>query len=189
MQPHMVQPAAAKGALRNLSSPALTESIIDGKSYVVSKIMVHAPAEEVWRVLTDYPNAHKVFPQMKKCQVVKDEGSTKLIKHTVAPSGPVGTYTYTVRVKETAPHSLEWTRVSGAFKDVKGYWKLEKLDGGRTTMVTYASFVDGGFLLPQPLIKRQCRMDMPNVMSCLKQEVEQHMQHIAEKPKSSSTNL
>lgn len=142
---------------------------------------VHAPPQQIWHVLTDYDNAHKVFPQVKKCQVLKDEGSTKVVKHTVAPSGPVGTFTYVLKITEKAPHSLEWNRMSGAFKQVRGFWKLEPLDNGRTTLVTYASFVDGGLFLPQPLIRRQARIDMPTVMASLKDQVHTRVQ-IAGKP-------
>ena len=63
-------------------------------------------------------------------------------------------------------------RLSGAFKQVDGYWKLDPLDGGHTTLVTYASYVDGGFLVPQGLVKRQSRIDMPQVMSTLKAQTE-----------------
>jgi hypothetical protein len=42
------------------------------------------------------------------------------------------------------------------------------------TLVTYASYVDGGFLMPQPLVRRQCRIDMPEVMTTLKAQAEVH---------------
>ncbi|MDZ4838062.1 MAG: SRPBCC family protein [Candidatus Melainabacteria bacterium] len=166
---------------KTIEAPAVTESVIEGDKYSISKIVVHAAPHQIWQVLTDYDNANKVFPQVKKCQLIKEDGHLKTIKHTVAPSGPVGTYSYVLKVTEKAPHSLEWSRVSGAFKQVKGYWKLEPLDHGRTTLVTYASYVDGGFFVPAPLIRRQNRIDMPAVMVSLKGQVESKTQ-IAGKP-------
>ena len=103
------------------------------------------------------------------------------LRFRLSPSGPVGTYSYVIRITEKAPRYLEWHRLSGAFKQVKGFWKLEPLDNGRTTQVTYASFVDGGFFVPAPLIRRQNRIDMPAVMSCLKSQLESKTQ-IAGKP-------
>jgi ribosome-associated toxin RatA of RatAB toxin-antitoxin module len=159
----------------------VSETVIDGNKYSVTKIVVHAAPHQVWHVLSDFDNAPKVFPQLKKCEVVKDEGHSKIVKHTVAPSGPVGTYSYTLRITEKAPKYMEWHRLNGAFKQVKGFWKLEPLDNGRTTQVTYASFVDGGFFVPAPLIRRQNRIDMPTVMASLKSQVESKIQ-IAGKP-------
>ena len=151
---------------------SVTEEMINGKTYCVSRVSVKASPDKVWQVLTDYDNAHKVFPQLKKSKLVQDHGFAKIVRHVMTPSGLPGSYGYTVEVKENAPHSMEWHRLSGAFKQVDGYWKLEPLDGGHTTLVTYASYVDGGFLVPQGLVKRQSRIDMPQVMSTLKAQTE-----------------
>lgn len=62
--------------------------------------------------------------------------------------------------------------MSGAFKEVDGYWKLEPIEGGHSTLVTYSAYVNGGFFMPQPLVKRQCKIDMPQIMSTLRSEAE-----------------
>lgn len=160
---------------------AITSSDIGGDSYNVCKQLIKAPADQIWQILSDYDNAYRIFGMVKACKVLEDNGSEKIISHTVAPSGPVGTFTYTLKVKEKGPYFMEWTRIKGAFKQVKGYWKLEPQDGGKSTLVTYASFVDGGMFIPRPLIKRQCRIDMPNVMTTLKSEVETKVR-IARRP-------
>lgn len=174
-----VQPTFAKGSPREC-----TEELINGKTYTVAKETIKASPEKVWNILADYDNAHKVFPQVKHCKLMHDNGSSKVVKHVLAPTGLPGTYEYIVEVKESYPHALEWHRISGAFKRVDGYWKLEPLDGGRTTLVTYASYVDGGFLIPQALVRRQCRMDMPGVMSTLKASAESSAVQIAGRPQS-----
>jgi uncharacterized membrane protein len=168
---HFEQAAQAKGHLQT-SNHSITEELMNGKTYTVARVSIKAAPDKVWQILSDYDNAPKVFPQLKRSKLVQDHGSSKIVKHVLAPSGMPGTFEYTVEVKENAPHSLEWHRVSGAFKQVDGYWKLEPLDGGHTTLVTYASFVDGGFLIPQPLVRRQCRIDMPEVMTTLKSQAE-----------------
>jgi ribosome-associated toxin RatA of RatAB toxin-antitoxin module len=150
----------------------LSEEMMHGKTYTVARVSVKASPERVWQILTDYDNAPRVFPQLRHSKLLHEHGGQKTVKHVLAPSGLPGTYEYVVEVKEAAPHSLEWHRVSGAFKQVDGYWKLEPLDGGHTTLVTYASYVDGGFLMPQPLVRRQCRIDMPAVMTTLKAQAE-----------------
>jgi len=159
--------AQAKSHHENLS-----EEMIHGKTYTVARVSIKSSPEKVFQILADYDNAPKVFPQLKKSKLIQDHGTSKIVKHVLAPSGVPGTYEYTVEVKESAPHSLEWHRISGAFKQVDGYWKLEPLDGGHTTLVTYASYVDGGLFLPQALVRRQCRIDMPGVMATLKAQAE-----------------
>lgn len=177
-------PASARGSMQNSTpEPQVSRAVIDGQEYSICRMIVHASPEKVWNIIADYDNLHKVFKQMKKATVIKNNGRVKLVKHVVTPSGPVGTYSYVVQVKETAPKRMEWKRVSGAFKDVQGFWKLEPLDGGRTTRVTYASHVDGGFLVPSALVNRQCRIDMPIVVGNLRNKAESELQ-IAGKPQS-----
>lgn len=169
--------AVAKGQISdNTASAPVADAVIDGKSYSVVKTTIKASPDRVFQVLTDYENAHNVFPQVKKCEVLQDKGKVKIVKHVVTPSGPVGTYSYVLKIEETEPKLITWTRLSGSFKQVTGYYKLEPINGGRTTLVTYASHVDGGFLMPKPLIKRQSKIDMPSVMTHLKRQVEQKVQ-------------
>lgn len=157
-----------------LEAPILSEESINGKSFTVSRIVVHAAPEKVWGILTDYENAPKVFPQLRKCEIVKSKGNIKTLKHQVQPTGFGGctTYNYVVEVTEHAPRSMEWHRISGDFKAVDGFWKLEPVNEGHDTSVTYSSFVSGGFFIPQILIKKQFRVEMPVVLSNLKNESE-----------------
>ena len=166
--------AAAKGHVEVSDTPTMDEESLDGKSFTVSRVLVHAKPEQVWRILTDYSNAPKVFPQLKRCEILQDKGSVKILKHQVNPSGlpSCSTYSYTIEVTETAPRRLEWHRISGDFKAVDGFWKLDPENNGHDTLVTYSSYVNGGFFIPQMLIKRQFHMDMPMVLTNLKTESE-----------------
>lgn len=158
--------------LEKLQPVDITEEKIGDKHYQVSKILVHVKPETIWRILTDYENAPSVFPCLKKCKLVKDKGATKLVEHEIKPSGVPSTFNYIIEVKEIANRLYEWHRISGDFREVDGFWKLEPAHDGNSTMVTYASYVNGGIFLPQPLIKRQVRMDIPAVMSALKSHAE-----------------
>lgn len=181
MLPTVTPPmAAARGQQQQAAAdaqpeaPVMDEETLNGKTFTVSRILVHAKPEKVWGIITDYNNAPKVFSQLKKCQIVEDKGSTKILKHQVMPGGlaACSTYQYTIEVKENAPKSLEWHRISGDFKAVDGFWRLEPANGGHDTLVTYSAYVNGGLFIPQMLIKRQFRVDMPVVLNNLKGESE-----------------
>jgi ribosome-associated toxin RatA of RatAB toxin-antitoxin module len=174
-----------------LEAPALSEESINGNNFTVSKVVVHAPVERVWTILTDYENAPKVFPQLRKSEIVKSKGNIKTIKHQVQPTGLGGyqTYNYVVEVTEHAPKSMEWHRISGDFKAVDGFWKLEPVNDGHDTSVTYSSFVNGGFFIPQVLIKKQFRVEMPVVLSNLKNESESKTESIRIARKSDASSL
>lgn len=183
-----MQNVVAKGQIQNLSSPSeIIEEKVGTKVFLVSHLVVKARPEQVWQVLSDYDNASHVFPNLKKCQLLQDKGQVKIVAHEVCPSGVPGSFRYVLAVKETAPRQLEWHRLSGDFKDVDGIWKLDPIEGGRSTYVTYSSYVNGGLFLPQALIRRQFRIDIPGVMAALKSQAEATTQ-IARRPEASRNN-
>jgi len=168
--------AQGKHAVSAEDKPAVYEEQIKGKSFVVTRVLVKAKPDQVWPILADYNNAPHIFSILKKCQMLEDKGTKKIVKHQLAPSGLPATYEYIVEIQECAPRTMEWHRVSGDFREVDGFWKLEPAESGRCTMVTYASHVTGGFFTPQALIKRQLRTDMPTALTALKNQAEGPMQ-------------
>jgi len=147
------------------------EEQIGDHKYQVSRMLIDAPVLQVQAVLTDYQQTTRMFPNVKKCHVVEEAGPLKKISFTASAPANLWTFDYVLEVKE-APGYIEWRRISGAFKKNEGFWKLEPMDEGRATLVTYAKFVDGGLLLPQPLVTRELRASMPEVMANLKENVE-----------------
>ncbi len=170
---NLAPPALAKADQQSATTPPdVLEEQINNKSYQVSKMLVRCRPEQIWQILSDYNSAPSIFHTLKKCQLLADKGSTKLMHHEIRPSGLMATFHYDLEVKETGHRMLEWHRVNGDFKEVEGFWKLEPADAGRSTLVTYASYVNGGIFMPQALIKRQFRIDMPAVMMALKNQAE-----------------
>ena len=168
-----VQPALSRPAATSPEEkPIVYEETKNGKTFVVTKVLVKAHIDRVWPILADYNNAPRTFSLLKKCELLEDKGSKKIVKHELAPSGLPDTYEYIVEIQECPPKTMEWHRISGDFKEVDGFWKLEPTDMGRCTMVTYASHVNGGFFMPQMLIKRQLRADMPVALAALKTKAE-----------------
>lgn len=169
---NLLAPGFAKQLSNSDPRPPVYDEVIDGKHFVVSKILVRAHAEQIWAILANYNDAANYFSILKRCKLLQDKGTTKIVLHELAPSGIPDTFEYVVEIKECPPKTMEWHRLSGDFKEVDGFWKLEPLDAGRYTMVTYASHVNGGFFMPQPLIKHQIQVDMPGVMLSLKNHAE-----------------
>src|SRR5262249_40769339 len=105
--------------------PALSEEVIGKKTFEVARVQVKARPEKIWQILTDYNKAPVIFENLKKCEILKNDGSTKTVRHVIHPSGYPGTFNYILEVREIAPRTLEWHRLSGDFKEVDGFWRLE----------------------------------------------------------------
>lgn len=79
-------------------------------------------------------------------------------------------FDYVVNLSEQKPKLISWYRRSGSFKEVRGSWELDEIDGG--TLVTYRIHLDGGLLLPPWLLNSQVKEYLPNVLMALKSSVE-----------------
>lgn len=155
-----------------VEKPFVGEEVRQGKTFIVSKLLIKARPEKVWQILSDYNNASRIFPILKESELLQDRGATKITRHVIAPTGVPGTFEYVLEIHESAPHTMEWHRLRGDFREVDGFWKLEAAELGHHTMVTYASYVNGGLLMPQVLIRRQFRIDMPNALVALRNKAE-----------------
>jgi uncharacterized membrane protein len=168
----VVMPRAMAKAT-NDNRPGVTEEKVGKITYQVSRILVNAPIDDVWTYINDCKNAPSIFPTVKKCKLVEDKGATRVVYMFIHPSDCPFTYEYTVEChNDKAKGYSEWHRISGDFKAIDGFWRLEPKDNGHSTLVTYAQFVDGGFLTPQILIKRQSGMDVPTNLLALKAHAE-----------------
>jgi hypothetical protein len=157
-----------------IQNPAVqsSEETFGPHKYQVTRIVVNATPAQVQSVLTDYCHTAQVFSSVKQCKVVEDDGPNKKVAFTACAPANLWTFNYVLQVHET-PGYIDWHRVSGAFKLNEGFWKLEPLDGGHTTLVTYAKFIDGGFLFPQALVVHELRTSMPEIMLNLKTSTEE----------------
>jgi ribosome-associated toxin RatA of RatAB toxin-antitoxin module len=144
------------------------EQVSNNKSYQVSHMLVKSSPAAVWQVLTDYNGAPKTFPTLKKVHVLSECGNNKRVHYQIRPTGLIATYEYDLDIKETPHKQIEFHRINGDFKEIDGFWKLEPAEGGRATIVTYGSHVNGGIFMPQALIKHQSRVDMPVALNALR---------------------
>lgn len=146
------------------------EEIIDGKLFHIGKTIVNAAPEQVFAVLTDYPNSTKLFSNLKRASVVRSnaEEHTSDVSFSLKGLANVWNFDYVLRMTETYPSRIDFHRVSGAFKANEGYWKIEPLDGsGRRTLVSYYKYIDGG-MIPQNMVNKQLKEAMPAVMASVK---------------------
>jgi uncharacterized membrane protein len=171
---------AASPQAPTVESYSACEEQIGPRIYQVSRVVIDAAPNQVQDVITDYDHTDKVFDNVSKCKVVKESGDLKHVAFTVKTLGSLITCDYVLEIKST-PGRIEWKRVSGAFKANEGFWKFEPTNGGRSTLVTYAKYVDGGLLAPKFIVNREIRNSMPVIMANLKSTAE-HDNAVAAKP-------
>lgn len=143
----------------------------DERTFVVGSILINAPREKVWETLVDYDKSPELFKNLTLCKVVGKEGEVKLLRQLVKPGGPIK-FDYIVRLTETKPSLIKWSRKSGSFREVIGSWELEPMAKSTSTSVIYSIHLDGGFALPPWLLASQIKGYLPKMLNALKDKVE-----------------
>ena len=132
-------------------------------------IVIHAPPEKVFAVITDYEKYPEFLPEVKKVKVEFGAGNVKEVSYTVDIKAKVITYT----LKHTArpPDELAWTMVRGEMmKGNDGAWTLKAVPEG--TEATYKIDLKLGALVPSMVERMLAEQSLPGLLANFKKRIE-----------------
>jgi coenzyme Q-binding protein COQ10 len=125
--------------------------------------------EEFFKIITDFDKYHEFLSEVKKCQVVKTEGTRKMVEYTVSV---MKEFKYNLWMTEQAPNSLTWELASGdLFKTSSGSWKLSDENG--KTRAVYSVDATFNMFVPGPIAKALVAVNLPNMMAAYTKRVKQ----------------
>ncbi len=144
----------------------------DGAAVIRAAIDIAAPPRTVWTVMTDCRLAARMIANLTSCRVTQgDQRQGWDVREQVTRGNMfVPTIRNLVR-NDYQPYSLiRFHRVGGDLKIEEGEWRLEALDGGAGTRVTYVNRVAANIVAPAPLVRAGMRRDTPKVLVALRRE-------------------
>lgn len=141
---------------------------------VRAAVRILAPADTVWSVVTDCKQAASFVPGLRRCRRVDgaDDGSWADIEHEVHYSWLLPTIDYVFRADYDRPHRIDFHRISGDLKEEEGAWLLLPSADATATIVEYEVYLDPGFWIPQFLVNRSLRKDVPAALAGLRERAE-----------------
>jgi len=108
-------------------------------------VVIHAPPEKVFEVISDYEKYPEFLPEVKKVKVESGQGNIKDVTYTIDIKAKV--INYTLRHTAKPPHEVTWTMVRGEMmKGNDGAWLLRQVPEG--TEATYQIDLRLGALVP-----------------------------------------
>lgn len=148
-----------------------SEQAIGNKDFVISKGLVQASPDKVFDIVTDYTNAVKYFSNLTSCQVLQEKNDVKHVRFGAKATG-IMKLDYVLAIDQSKPGHIEWKRVKGSFKANEGYWDFTPVDGGKSTLVTYAKHVEPGFFAPKMFIHKTLKDTAENIFRDLRRSAE-----------------
>jgi uncharacterized protein YndB with AHSA1/START domain len=188
----LLQPAAAAQS-EWVADPAIQERLAAGEVVVAAgaidpahprglvraAVRIKAPPEAIWTIVTDCRQALSFIPGLRHCRRIDGapDGSWQDVEHEVRYSWLLPSVRYVFHAVYDRPHRIDFHRISGDLKQEEGTWLLTRTADGAGTVVEYEVYVDPGFWIPQALVTRSLRRDIPAVLSGLRACAEHDADH------------
>jgi polyketide cyclase/dehydrase/lipid transport protein len=138
-------------------------------------VRIRATPEAIWSVVTDCHQTPLLYPDLVGCRRVggAPDGSWEDIEHRVRYSRLLPSVRYVFRAWYDRPRRIDVRRISGDLKEQRATWLLMPTADLSATVVEYQLFIEPGFWIPQALVTRSLRKDLPAAMVRLRDRVEE----------------
>lgn len=116
-----------------------------GGEMAVVAMVVDAPSDTIWKVLTDFENYTKYIRECNSSKIKKqsDKGVTVDFKMTLLKAGPVNlASSYTLSYTFEKGKRLVFTSVGDNGKSQHGTWELVPVQGGKRTILFHSTISD-----------------------------------------------
>ena len=165
---------ASAGTERYATEPAVAV-VPAGTSDTVeirASIEIAAPRAKVWAIMTDCARAARFVPGLTSCRVLKRDpaGRWDIREHKISWMWFLPDVTSVFRSDYDPPRRLRFHRISGTLKRSDGEWRLQPIDGGSATRVSYDATLSADVPAPQFMVEAALKRDIATVLRQLRHE-------------------
>jgi ribosome-associated toxin RatA of RatAB toxin-antitoxin module len=133
-------------------------------------VLIKSPPARVFALMTDCARALSFVPNLTRCEVLRTgpDRSYEIIAHEINYSWFLPLTRYVFRADYVIPSAIQFSEVSGDLKVNRGSWRLQELSNGGATVVSYEVRLQPRIYVPEWLVRRSLRKDLPELLSALR---------------------
>lgn len=140
--------------------------------YPTGAILIDAPVEGVWNLVNDKEAAPDYVQSLIRCRIVGKGSAHMMVEQEMKMNGFPGTFTYIVKHVMRPLERVDFERVSGDLRDIRGSWQFIPVEENTKTLLIYALHVDPGRFIPQGLVRKGMAKNLPKALLGIKAQVE-----------------
>ena len=141
------------------------------KGMVEATILIDAPAESIWQIMVNCDEIPTFVPGLKACRVLAAGENWEIIRHEVKWIWFLPRLSYVFRAIYQHNRQIDFVKIEGDLREMKGTWRLTPLNETGQTIVRYSVYLDPGFFVPQFIVRQSLKADLPAVLTALRTEV------------------
>jgi len=142
------------------------------KGMVSALVLIDAPPATIWKIMTDCPEAPTFVPGLKSCKILESGKNWEIIRHDVKWIWFFPKISYVFRANYKINRRIDFVRIRGDLREMRGSWHLFPLNGESQTVVNYEVYLDPSFFIPQWLVERSLMTDLPDMLAALRTKVQ-----------------
>lgn len=137
----------------------------DGESANIhAAIDIPAPAERIWKMMTDCRYAARLVSNVTECRILKQGAGWDIREHVTKGNLFLPTLRNVFRSDYEPYRRIKFHRVDGDLKVMQGEWGLTPFSAGKWTRVTYENRLSARILAPAVAVRAGLRKDTPKVL-------------------------
>ena len=141
------------------------------KGMVEAMILIDAPAESIWQIMVNCDEIPTFVPGLKACRVLAAGENWEIIRHEVKWIWFLPRLSYVFRAVYQPNRQIDFVKIEGDLREMKGNWRLTPLNETGQTIVRYSVYLDPGFFVPQWIVRQSLKADLPAVLTALRTKV------------------
>ena len=141
---------------------------------VRAALLIDAPPDVVFKLLTDCAEALKYVPHLRVCRV-RDrapDDSWQLIEHEIDFGWYAPRIHSNFRAELVPDRTITFHQASGDFKALEGMWEFEPDATRERTLVRYRVYIDPPGYVPNWLARSTFRRELPQMLTDLRHRCE-----------------
>lgn len=157
---------------RSQDAPAVEVESVGASIAAHATIRIRAPRETIWAIVSSCPEALKVVPSLKGCEVLEraPDGSWERINQVMEYFRFLPNVRFEVKVSYLPPASVTFERVSGDLTSLRGEWTMQS--DGEYTIAHYDIAIDPGHWIPHWIVRAALKHDLPKMLQALRSNAE-----------------
>jgi ribosome-associated toxin RatA of RatAB toxin-antitoxin module len=141
---------------------------------VRAAMLIDAPPEVVFQMMTRCADAVKYVPHLRLCRVREraPDLTWELVEHEIDFGWYAPSVSYVFRAEMVIGSSIAFRQVSGDFKANHGIWEFEPADAGARTLLRYRVYMDPPGFIPNWLARSTFKRELPQMLAGLRRHCE-----------------
>lgn len=122
----------------------IEEPDASGRQFVTGMVLINAPIEKVWDVITDFDRYDEFMPQANGIRIIKKDGDSWDVDYNLRfKFSVISTKVhYVLRHRLRKPTEAVASEITGDIKDVHACWELRPSPDGKATIASYRHYSD-----------------------------------------------